>query len=114
MMKRLAYLVVLLATVLAVATVWTGVRAVSAADPDYTIMVVPDTQYLVFTCSAPGQAQGLNILMNWIVANRNANLGNTDEGTNLTLNTKAVVGLGDITQQASGGEFNTTAAGSTT
>jgi hypothetical protein len=105
MINRLAYVGVLLATVLALLAVWVSVPGVAAADPDYTIMVVPDTQYLVFTCSSPGQAQALNILMNWIKNNKNANLGNTDQGTNLTLNTKAVIGLGDITQQGTSGEF---------
>lgn len=79
------------------------------ADPDFTLMVLPDTQYQVFTCSP----QVLNVMMNWIATNKNANLGNTDQGVNLTLNTKMVIGLGDISQQATSGEY-ARAAGSTT
>ncbi len=67
-----------------------------AADPDFTIMVTPDTQYMVFTCSP----QVLNVMMNWIVANKNA-----DQGGVFTTNLKAVIGLGDVAQQATAGEY---------
>ncbi len=82
--------------------------ALPAAEPDFTVMVLPDTQYLIFTCSP----QVFNVMANWMVTNKNADLGTTDQGVNLTLNTKAVLGLGDIVQQG-GSEF-VTATGNAT
>jgi hypothetical protein len=95
MIRRLSYLAML--AILSGLASWLRPPGVQAADPDYTIMVLPDTQYLVFTCSP----QVLNVMMNWIVANKNASQGGV-----FTTNLKAVIGLGDATQQASGGEFN--------
>src|SRR5436190_662899 len=89
--RHLAALALLVLLVL-----WLRMPVVEAADPDYTIMVMPDTQYLVFTCSP----QVLNVMMNWIVANKNATQGGV-----FTTNLKAVIGLGDVRQQASSGAF---------
>src|SRR5882724_13002573 len=82
---------------LAIATVlmWAAVP-LRAADPDFTIFVLPDTQYMAFSCSP----MVMNVMMNWIVANKNASQGGV-----FTTNLKAVIGLGDVTQQASNGEF---------
>lgn len=81
-----------------------GLETVHATDPDFSIFVIPDTQYMLQSCSP----QVLNVLMNWIVANRAASQGGV-----FTTNLKAVIGLGDVTQQSSAGEFSR-AAGSTT
>jgi hypothetical protein len=55
-----------------------------AADPDFTIVAVPDPQYLQFCTSV------YNGIFSWIVANRTLSVGGTP------LNIKAVIGMGDL------------------
>src|ERR1044071_4585293 len=49
-----------------------GSTLLQAADPDYTIVVLPDTQYLNFYCPS-----GLRFdrMIQWIVDNQSANQG---------------------------------------
>src|SRR5438105_3504963 len=76
-----------------------GSKVLHAADPDYTIVVVPDTQYLNFYCSSNLR---MDRMIQWIVDNQSANQGGV-----FTMNVKAVVGVGDCTQFGSAGEFTT-------
>src|ERR1035437_582089 len=66
-----------------------------AADPDFTLAVIPDTQYMALQCSA-----AFTNMMTWIVNNQAASQGGV-----FTTNIKAVVGVGDCTHTTSSGEF---------
>src|SRR5512140_2356612 len=69
-------------------------RIAHAADPDFTLAVIPDTQYLAYQCSA-----AFTNMMTWIVNNRAA-----DQGGVFNTNIKAVIGVGDCTHNNSAGE----------
>ena len=73
-----------------------SVRALCAADPDYTLVVVPDTQYLSNYCNA-----AMYGMMRWVVNNLNASQGGV-----FTTNIKAVIGVGDVTNNADPGQYS--------
>ena len=73
-----------------------GTRVLSAADADYTVVVVPDTQYMAYSCG-----QAFNNTTQWIVNNLNAS-----QGGMFTTNIKAVIGVGDCAHTSSAAEFN--------
>jgi hypothetical protein len=77
-------------TVLAGAAAAMTPKAAHAATPDFTVAVIPDTQYLTTYCG-----EAYTEMMTWIVNNRSANQGGV-----FTMNTKAVIGVGDCTQGA--------------
>ena len=66
-------------------------RMADASDPDYTLAVIPDTQYMANGCSG-----AFSNMMTWIVNNRAA-----DHGGVFTANIKAVIGVGDCTHTTS-------------
>jgi hypothetical protein len=70
-------------------------RMVCASDPDFTLAVIPDTQYLANVCSA-----AFSNMMTWIVNNQSANQGGV-----FTTNIKAVIGVGDCTHNTTVEEY---------
>ena len=66
-----------------------------AADPDFTLAVIPDTQYLAYQCPT-----AFTNMMTWVVNNRAA-----DQGGVFTTDVKAVIGVGDCSHNNSAGEF---------
>lgn len=66
-----------------------------AAEPDYTLAVIPDTQYLAYLCG-PAYKQ----ICQWIVNNVNVSQGGV-----FTTNIKAVLHAGDVTHYSGTGEF---------
>ena len=76
-------------------------RMAEACDVDFSLVIVPDTQYMAFGCGG-----ALANTMQWIVDNRHA-----DQGGVFTTNIKAVIGVGDLADTASAPEYlNGTAA----
>jgi hypothetical protein len=70
-------------------------RLARATDPDFTLAIIPDTQYLAYLCSG-----AFSNMMTWIVNNRAM-----DQGGVFSTNIKAVLGVGDCTHLTSSGEF---------
>jgi hypothetical protein len=72
-------------------------RIAHATDPDFTLAIIPDTQYLAYLCGT-----AFTNMMTWIVTNRAASQGGV-----FTANIKAVIGVGDCTHTTGSGEFAT-------
>ena len=70
-------------------------RIARAADPDFTLAIIPDTQYMAYQCSP-----AFSNMMTWIVNNRAASQGGV-----FSTNIKAVIGVGDCTHTTTTGEF---------
>ena len=66
-----------------------------ASDPDFTLAVIPDTQYLAYQCGS-----AFTKLTTWIANNRAA-----DQGGVFATNIQAVIGVGDCTHTTSSAEF---------
>ena len=66
-----------------------------ACDTDFTIVVVPDSQYMAFGCGA-----ALANTIQWIVDNRHR-----DQGGVFSTDMKAVIGVGDLADTASAPEY---------
>src|SRR4051812_20021139 len=84
------------------ASALTGVSAylARAAEPDYSLVVVPDPQFLAVGCATP-LYRGL---MNWVLKNQSS-------AGSLGLNIKAVVGVGDCVNTANSAEAATAQSG---
>ena len=70
-------------------------RLSEACDSDFSLVIVPDTQYMAFGCGT-----ALANTIQWIVDNRR-----TDQGGVFTTNIKAVIGVGDLADTASAPEY---------
>src|SRR3954451_4769472 len=79
-MTRRRFGAILKATALTGATI----GCARSSDPDFSLVVVPDPQFMAVGCSGP-LYKGL---MNWILKNQSS-------AGSLPLNIKAVVGVGD-------------------
>jgi hypothetical protein len=92
---------------LAGATAWrlantSSVAAQAPAGPDFTVAIIPDPQYLADSC--PDHLGGYySALMKWIVGNKNMVF--TSSAPSFSANIKAVVGVGDCVNGASGFQF---------
>lgn len=78
------------------------VEAEGPAGADFTIAIIPDPQYLADFC--PDRLGGYYVaLMKWVVDNRNIVF--TSRAPSFTANIKAVVGVGDCVNGATGIQF---------
>jgi hypothetical protein len=76
--------------------------SVAAERPDFTIAIIPDPQYLAESC--PDTLGGYyTAMMNWIVDHKN--MGFTSSPPSFDANIKAVVGVGDCVNGATGAQF---------
>lgn len=86
-----------------------GVRSVPGAD--FTIVIIPDPQYLAASC--PDKLGGYYAaMMRWIVDHKNIAL--TSSPPSFRANIKTVVGVGDCVNSATGNEFANAQAAWTT